>query len=179
MKINVIIGIVAVVALILGIVAVVGGGVIKEITQIGSVVGPDNPGFNHWSIGGITTHYKEQGAFTSTTTICSLKSPAASSTLVFASVKFTTSSTTASRIYIGKGAAPNATTSELGNGTIAANGYGIVVASTSPLTAGQDDIRVFAPSQYLNFSMATAQGTAANIGTFSPVAKCKAVWIEN
>lgn len=106
---------------------------------------------------------------TGTTTVCAIKSPAATSTLVFADVDFSVSSTTASIIHLAKATTAFATTTSLGSVALAANAQGTVVASTSPAAGAAT---VFAPNTYF------VVGMAGGVGTFSPVGNCTAQFVR-
>lgn len=155
---------IAVAALVLGFL-----GYTREVPPFGAVGGPDinSPYLN---VNGITKFYFSSGLKTATTTVCSFKTPAATTTLITyeTAIKFTTSSTTAAQIYIAKGANSNASTTVLGQATLAANGQGVVVATSTPVD-GLDEDRTIAPNQYINFSMNGGNGT------FSPVGVCQVV----
>lgn len=103
-------------------------------------------------VGGIMTCYRGIPMKVSTTTVCSIKSPAATSTIVSASARFKVASTSATRFFIAKGAAPNATTTAFGSYTIAAGISGTFLASTTDAyAAGADPTAVISPNQFVNF----------------------------
>lgn len=108
-----------------------------------------------------------------TTTPCAFQSPAATSTLVSASVLLTVSSTTASIVTIAKAANAFATTTLIGSQySIGANAMATIVASTTISSGATSDTLTFAPSQWLVF------GIQGNIGTFSVSGRCRAVFQE-
>lgn len=115
-----------------------------------------------------------QPFYTATTTICSILSPNATTTLGRLSVYFAVSSTTASTITIGKGLAgvvTNATTTLISKADLAANATKItVLASTTPVSAEEDQVQVFGPKTRLNVGM------AGGVGTFSPTGACTGVF---
>lgn len=105
---------------------------------------------------------------TATTTVCSVKSPSATSTLDRARITFTVSSSSASFITIAKGTTPNASSTLLANTAIAANAQGTVVASSTPFAGTTlDGPMTVAPSTFVNFSM------SGGVGTFSPSGTCE------
>lgn len=107
---------------------------------------------------------------TATTTVCAIKSPAATSTLVRASAQFRVSSSTASTITLAKAATFTATTTLLGQQyIIAAGAQATVVASSTTSNSGLQDF-VFAPNQYF------VVGMSGGIGTFSPSGFCNATF---
>lgn len=139
---------------------------------LGSVSSPDiqSP---YFSFGGV----RRWGARTetlnsATTTVCALQAPAATSTLEFASIRFSVSSTTASTVTIAKATTPYATTTLLASGSVAANAQATLVASTTNSVV-VDGIGVFAPNTYL------VVGMAGGAGTFSPTGVCQATWVQN
>lgn len=139
---------------------------------LGSVSSPDiqSP---YFSFGGVRHWGARTETLTSaTTTICALQSPPATSTLEFASIQLTTSSTTASTVTIAKATTAFATTTLLGNGSISANAQGTIVASTTN-SVNPSGLGVFSPNTYL------VVGMAGGIGTFSPVGSCIATWVQN
>lgn len=140
---------------------------------IGGLAGPDIPStYLKWGGGhGVRLYPTSYPLKTATTTVCSIQSPLATSTLVSGGILFTTSTTTASTGAIGKASNPTATTSVLNTWSLAANEQGLFSAST---TAQIGASAVFAPSEFLNFTM------AGNVGgtTFSPVGSCHATFEE-
>lgn len=157
--------------LLLGAVALaVGLAALLQNPPLGAVPGP-NLDSVQWTVNGVETWNFSDKLKTSTTTICSFKTPAATSTLLLATLKLDTSSTTASSVVIAKGATPNASTTLISRADVAANAKATVVASST--TSGADPTHVIAPSQYINFSM------LGGTGTFSPVGSCKAVLLVN
>ena len=143
----------------------------KQDFKLGSVASPDinSP---YFSFGGV----REWGAMTNsltqaTTTVCALQSPASTSTLNFASIQFSISSTTASLVTMARASNAYATTTSLGTVSLTANGHGMLVASSTQLYQ-------FPPNSWLVVGMqdTTPQATA---GHFSPTGKCQATWYEN
>lgn len=120
------------------------------------------------SFNGILHWYSNGGFTAATTTVCAVQSPAATSTLVSASVVLNVSSTTATTVTLAKAASAFATTTILSNQAVSANAQATIVASSSPvLTTGAINDLVFAPSQWFVVSM------AGGIGTFSPSGTCR------
>lgn len=145
-----------------------------SVTQpVGAVTGPDSY-FPCESHNGITSCFAKVRMTQSTTTVCAIKSPTATSSLVRASASFTTGTTTNSLVTVAKAATAFATTTSLGQIAIAGNAAGsITVATSTPLntSVALDGTGVFAPNTFLVFGMqdATAENTA---GSFSPVGSC-------
>ena len=132
---------------------------------------------------GVQTLYKSSGFNSASTTICSFKSPAATSTLAFGSVKISTATSTAIVLEMGKSTSYAATTTRisyvaLGSGAqVTLNAF---VASTTGTygslgqyhTADETDL-IFAPNTYFNVKYgASAVGPALG-------GSCKAEFVVN
>lgn len=139
--------------------------VVREVVeQVGAISSPDI--MSNWlGLGGGRVWNYTIPFTTSTTTVCAITSPAATSTLLFGGVLFTTSSTTASTVTLAKATTAFATTTSLGASALTANGQGYVVASTT-------GSHIFSPSTYF------VVGMAGGVGNFSPVGSCTATFIE-
>ncbi|MFA6078108.1 MAG: hypothetical protein WC724_03800 [Candidatus Paceibacterota bacterium] len=124
----------------------------------------------YFSVGGVRVWKARAGLTTSTTTVCAIQSPIATSTLLSASVVFKKSSTTASTITMAKSATAYATTTPINTLELSANAQGFLIASTSPIIAGTNPKTVFEPSQWI------VVGMQGGIGTFSPIGQCQATW---
>lgn len=112
---------------------------------------------------------------TASTTLCNIQSPSSTSTLVYAALTLTTSSTTAMGIDFGNSASPDATTTVIGTmSTIVANTQPTIVASTTP-TGGAKT--TFSPNTWLVIKAGLP--TAAAVGTFSSVGTCSAQFVVN
>lgn len=141
------------------------------VQNLGSVAGPESffPCERH---NGIETCTDKMNLTVATTTICSIKSPSATSTLESGAVRLNTSSTSASVIIIAKGAKIGASTTPLSPAlSVAANVQATLVASSTP--AGSDTgavAQIFAPNTYFNVTM------SGGTGTFSPTGSCKATF---
>lgn len=154
---------------------------LQELMQqnLGSLTGPDIMS-SYLSVNGVKTYYTHFPLRVATTTtndtgnsvarvICSIPTPAATTTLISMSVSFTTGTTTASIVDIAEAANSYATTTKLGATYIlAANAKGDILATTTSAVSG-GQAGLIAPSQYLNVKM------AGGIGTYSPVGSCQAV----
>lgn len=139
---------------------------------LGAVSSPDimSP---YFSYGGVR-HWGAQltSLNAATTTVCTLQSPPATSTLMHAGIKFDVSSTTASIVDIAKSSNTGATTTKIGTTyNIAANVQATIVASTTGSVAG--DATLFSPNQFLVINM---KGGANSV--FSPTGTCNANWIS-
>lgn len=169
-----------VVALVLGGYAVSKKPVVvtKDGVQVGAVSSPDIGSYA--VIGGSVLRGGATKSLTqATTTVCAIQSPAATSTLLAGSIKFSVSSTTASTITIGKATTPFATTTLLRTESVGANAQATIpfasstsVASAAAWALEQTNL-TFAPNTYV------VVGMAGGTGTFSPTGECRALFIEN
>ena len=129
-----------------------------------------------YSNNGVEYCYYNTGMNKASTTVCSIKSPSATSTLMFASLTLTTGTSTTPMFEIGKSYQYDATTTSFGTWTLAASQLGTMVASTTYSGMGSvvDPQTVFSPNTYLNFKYGGVLGT-----TNVFVGKCKAEFIKN
>lgn len=168
-----IVGVLALAVLVLGGLYFNKSSVSTEQASGGSVTGPDSF-YPCTSSNGVTRCFERRGLTTATTTVCAIKSPSATSTLVSASVQFVVSTTTASRVSLAKAATAYATTTSLGAADLAAGARGTFVASTTNTTnTTVDGLSVFGPSQYF------VVGVQGGSGTFSPTGSCQATFEIN
>jgi hypothetical protein len=138
----------------------------EQEPSVGAVSGPDllSPYFN---VNGWTEWPTRQGFASATTTVCAIKSPAATSTLALGSgVRLDVSSTTASTVTVAKAATAFATTTPLFSAHVAANARAAIAATTTT-----NDF-VFAPNTWL------VVGMAGGIGSFSPSGVCQAKFVQ-
>lgn len=172
------------VALVAGIL-VTAGYLVKQpqtvrevVNQLGSVSSPDimSPyfsfgGVRHW---GYHTNFNSSAS----TTLCSFRTPASTSTVTRAIASAKTSTATALYLEWGVAAAMDATTTSLGKANVVSGAQFTQVASTtlgdftSP-TGPIDPNFVVGPNKYLNFKMA---GSA--IGP-SLTGSCDAVFVQS
>lgn len=147
-------GIVAVGALVLN------GKPATPSTPAGAISGPDIPSpYLAW--GGVAIYGGSQSLAVASTT-CSIQSPAATSTLLFAAAAVSRSSTGATLQYEwGIGANRYSTTTSLGIGTIASGAQGTVVASTTNANTGDivDQQLVLAPNSWVNLKVGSTTPT--------------------
>lgn len=147
------------VVLSVAIVIAIGGAYVFPSVQtyLGSVVGPEllSPFF---SVDGVKHEYRKAKFNTATTTPCALKSPAATSTLAFASAQVTTASSTATTWTLAKATTAFATTTLLNTFSLGSGVLGTMVATSTTVVA-VDDQTVIAPNQYLVWGVA---GTAVS-----------------
>ena len=111
-----------------------------------------------FSQGGILTFAYRVPLRGATTTPCSLRSPAATSTIVHASVDVLTLATTSAiTVDIGKAANNSATTTLLASLALAANATGTLVATS---TLDTNDNLVIGPSNYVNVRFGRSYSSA-------------------
>ncbi len=136
---------------------------------LGAVSGPDisSP---YQCINGLCTFYYRVPFAQATTTVCAIKSPNATTTIGSFTANFVTSSSTATNITLAKAATQYATTTLVGTLSIAANGSGTAIASTTPLL---NTTNLVSPNTFLVTGMAGGGG-----GAFSPTGTCNATLIS-
>lgn len=168
-----IVGISIAVSLVVGVILLMtlggstGESIVREVRNVGAVASPDiqSP---YFSFGGVRFWGgKTESLTAATTTVCAIQSPAATSTLVNASIYFNVSSTTASVVTLAKSATAFATTTSLGTLGLAANAQGGAVATTT-------SAQVWGPNQWFVVGM---QGGPSG-QTFSPTGTCQATWMQ-
>ena len=162
-------GLLALLAIVLGVAYRPGTDTNSNTPSLGAVSGPTISG-NYFSVGGVGMYSDGKRFTTATTTVCAIRSPNATSTLLDGSASFSVSSTTGTTITLAKATTPYATTTSLGAAVIAANAQGTVIATTTPLDALDED-KTFAPLTYF------VVGMAGGTGTFSPTGFCHARWV--
>lgn len=147
--------------------------VVKEVPaqtdEFGAIPGTTIPG-SKFSVGGIQQTHVRQGLLTATNTVCAIKSPGATSSLLFAQARFVTSSTSASKIQFSNSSnlATSSNVVSTGLFSIGANASVLVQASTTPGAS-----TLFSPNTYLTLGM-----YGATAGTVSPTGYCEAVFVE-
>lgn len=137
--------------------------------EFGAIPGTTIPG-SKFSVGGIQQTHVRQGFLTATNTVCSIKSPGATSSLLFAQARFNVSSTSATKIQFSNSTNLATTSNAVSTGlfSIGANASVLVQASTTPSAA-----TLFSPNSYLLLGM-----YGATAGTVSPTGYCEAVFVE-
>jgi hypothetical protein len=122
------------------------GDVAGAPTTYGAVTGPDSY-FPCESHNGVTTCFARQALRQATSTVCAIKSPAATSTMPIGGVRVTTASSTATIWDLARASTPFATTTAIGTAyNVAGSAMADIQASTSP-SAGA--ATVFPPNTYL------------------------------
>lgn len=151
---------------------------VKEKLKFGSVSGPDiqSP---YLSVDGVTTWYVKQPVRTATSTLCSIKTPAATSTIKHLSANLSTTASYATQYLWGMDtAANNATTTSLASIIGAGAGKAMVYQASSTvndLFTGYYHGTV-PPNVYLNLNLSTS--TAGASATYAPAGNCVAVFTE-
>lgn len=135
----------------------------KPDASYGAAVGPDQIGSDHYSWNGIVIYPYHPKMNTGSTTLCSIKSPSATTTLKSFVVNFRSGTTTASTVYLAKGTTVQATTTNFETIALGANAIATVIASTTGRTL---NLPVIAPNSWLNV------GQSGGTGTFSPTGDC-------
>ncbi len=137
---------------------------------VGSVSGPDllSP---YFCVGGVCG-WHATAKLASASTTCSFKSPAATTTLVAATVRFDWVSTIATQWQIAKAVDPYSSTTLIAHLALGAGAAGDLVATTSEtaLTNG-----IVPPNQYINVKIAT---TTATFTGWAPLGRCSVVFRE-
>lgn len=144
----------------------------KQDVRLGSVASPDiqSP---YFSVGGLAFWANRTTSLVqASTTLCSIRSPAATSTLVHAAIRLDSASTSAAYVEIARSTSPAATTTRIGSPyVVAANAQATIVASTTGSVAG--DATIFPPNNY--FVIKAGFATAATSAT-APSGACQAFW---
>lgn len=129
--------------------------VVTKVTEVpvGSVVSSEVSSSN-FSFGEVRRWAYRPKFNVASTTLCAVKSPAASSTLVFAGYIINTGTSTAATIDVAKGTTPYATTTLLVTGTSVASGATKEIGWTTAGATAADDI--MAPNTWLIVKTASA-----------------------
>jgi len=128
------------------------------------------------SMGGVVEYSYSSALSNASSTLCQFTSPAATTTLEFASVTVTTASSTAAIIQIAKSKYQSATTTLIASTyTVAANAKATIVASSTGFITGVTNTWVIGPSQYI---VVKAGGTSfkptkSGINTYAGYCKLK------
>lgn len=151
-----------------------GGKVEDGKVSLGAISSPDIPSlYLKWGAGNGVRRWPTAIAPTAaTTTVCAIQAPAATSTLSSGGIILTVSSTTASTVTIAKSATAFATTTLIREASVSANAQATILAASTTESAIAQTNRIFAPNEWLVFSM------AGGIGHFSPSGTCQATFEE-
>lgn len=135
---------------------------------VGAVTGPDFYG-PYWAVNGTKQYFTTKGFTTATTTVCAIRSPInATSTLVNGVADFVVSSTTASTVTVAKATTAFATTTLINSVSVGAGAQATILFASTTLSALEQTNKTFAPGTYL------VVGMAGGVGTFSPTGTCRA-----
>jgi len=142
-------------------------GIQTIVKDVGSVTGPDSY-FQCETHNGIQSCFNRVSLTQATTTICAIKSPAATSTLAWATLHIDVSSSTTNTFTFARATTPYATTTviNISQPTVASGLEANIVATSSSL--------IFSPNTY--FVVGQAGNSAANGSTitFSENGNCQA-----
>ena len=166
---KILIGVGIVVVLALGMTFPRTNPVVQQITQqLGANAGPDR--FNPCeSANGITTCFNKVSLIQASTTICSIVSPAATSTLVYGSLHMNVATTGGATTLTFAMAVPGASAS-----TTVINGGNLSVGAGAEANALASTTRLFPPNY--RFNVTQAGGGSFIGGTFSETGVCQAVF---
>ena len=143
----------------------------NDTLRLGAVSGPDFYS-DYFNVNGVKGYYNSKGLVQASTTVCSIKSPSATSTLSLGSITFRLASTSATYVELARATTPYATTTRIGSPyVIAANAQASIVASSTGSVAG--DGTIFPPSTYFNVKVSWA--TAATSASV-PTGTCQGVF---
>jgi hypothetical protein len=162
---KVLIGLAVVVVLGLGMTFPRGNTVVERITQLGAVASPDVNG-PYLSVNGVASFYDRATMKQATSTLCSFRSPAATSSLFSFSADFTFLPTYATVYALGNDPTAFSTTTIItapGSMSYAANVQATSFASSSNV--------IIPPSTFVNLKLSTT--TAGASATFAPVGTCQ------
>lgn len=141
--------------------------------KVGALAGPDLASL-YFSFGGVREWAGSAGFYTASTSLCAIQSPAATTTLVAATVRIDTSTTTASIVEIGKALTAFATTTRLALLTVGANAVNLNLVATTTVTTLTDG--VVPPNSWINTMVGFTTGTASAATALT--GKCSAVFRE-
>lgn len=156
-------------------IATIGGYLFPQVKNfpVGSVAGPDST-YEYYSVNGVAEYKYSTPLNNASTTICSIKSPMATSTLLFASLNISTGTSTVLQIDMGHAVGNNtATTTALGTKfDLATTKLATIIATTTNPAAV-----VFGPGEYFNVRF--SPGSAITNTVNSLKGACKAEFIVN
>lgn len=132
--------------------------------NVGAVTGPDIYS-DYMSVNGSVLYVRRMNLRSATTTVCSLITPPATTTLQSATVELRSGTTTAMAIAIGTATNNGATTTRLAYQQLAASQTYNLVSTSTALT----DLLI-APSTFINVVMAGAPG--GDFANFAPRGTC-------
>ena len=160
-----------------GIVALKGGDTtvlpVRNVGEnLGAVASPDMP-FNYISVGGVPTYYNKTTSLIQSTSsvICSIQAPSATSTLVDGSIQITGASTTGTTpLSIYNSNLPYSTGELIATASVAEDTDYFLPAASSTFNAAAIRDRIFPGNSYF---VVTQTGG----GTLTPTGTCQAVFL--
>ena len=142
---------------------------------LGAFPGP-NISSPYLSVSGVVKWYYDSAFSMSTSSVCSFKTPGATTTLLVASGQVNVGSTSPFQLQISKGAFVTASTTELATMSLSSLARGTLVAVAKDAATG-DENSTFAPNSWLTFKLGGVSAASANSTGIS--GRCKAEFIEN
>jgi len=166
------IGLGVVIILVLGMTFPRGNTVIERITQLGGgAAGPESTDDYYCNIG-VCTHFRRVAMRQATSTLCSFKTPSASSTLAHLSARFGTTASYATAYAFGNDTTAFSTTTILVAPYSAPANAQLSIVASSSIAAMVDG--VLPPNTFVNLKLSTS--TAGASATFAPVGVCEAMF---
>lgn len=144
--------------------------VVKEVQKLGSVVSSELPD-NNFSFGQVRRWAYGPKMNVATTTLCAIKSPSATSTLISAGLQVFTGTSTSATIDIGTSTTAFATTTNLVSAFSLASGAVGATGWTSAGGSAQDNI--MAPNTFV-----VVKTAGAGLGGYTYGGKCTVVFQE-
>lgn len=149
---------------------------VPPTNSVGAFSSPDlqSPWFG---FGGVRQWAGSMSMRTASTSLCSIQSPAATTTLVAATAYVTGGNTYANDYQLGFGIAQGATTTNLARLSIGANAAGVAIATSTNLVQsfgnGGKDGQI-PPNTWINFNVSTTSASSL----YAPTGQCYAVFRE-
>jgi hypothetical protein len=121
--------------------------------SFGAASGPEMP-FRYLSVGGMKTFYNYSGSLIQATSsvICTIQSPAGTSTLDKAGIQLKTGTSTVTSLSATKSTVPYTLGTVLASTTVASGAQKSMDVASSTLSQTAIDDRIFSPNTYLVFS---------------------------
>lgn len=121
--------------------------------NLGAATGPDMP-FRYLNVGGVKTFYNYSGGLLQGTSsvICTIQSPAGTSTLEKAGIQLNTGTSTATSLSATKSTAPFVLGTVISSTTVASASKVSIDVSSSTWNQTAINDRIFSPNTYLVFS---------------------------
>ena len=170
-------GVLLALVLVVGIIYPRPTSVVERIVEkLGATPG-DTLNTESWTVNGVRTYFYSSAFGNASTTVCSFRTPSATTTVVMASMNFTNGTTSqAVGMEIAKGAFQTASTTSLGTMALAAGITGTLVAVTKDAATG-DETTTIAPRNYVTMKFGGIPVAAQSSTGF--VGKCNIELREN